>query len=217
MPLSLRGFEDEAIGAKALAVETLKSALAQLTKEESDRAELEQLRAAKAEQEAKDEALRVEQQQAERRRDYARQTIEYISAVGLGTIGGKTYPYAILLHELEEKIVVTVGDFGDMAAEVEKVRVETLARLNSAMVEQSERSKREDAERAANAAREDEARKAREAQEQRVIEHEAALAAERKRAADAERTAKIERDRVAKEAADRKAEADRIGGRAGQA
>lgn len=71
------GFVAQAIEVKTQAIETLKAALARLTKEEADRAELEALRAANAEREAKERAERdareaKERAEAESKADEAR-------------------------------------------------------------------------------------------------------------------------------------------------
>lgn len=58
---------DEAQAAKGLAVSTLKTALARLTKEEADRAELEALRAANAEREEREQAEREAREAEEQR------------------------------------------------------------------------------------------------------------------------------------------------------
>lgn len=197
----------EAQAAKDGAVDALKAALARLTREEAERAELEKLRAEKEERDAEEAAKRALEEAAESKRAWARQIIEYIGEVGRGMIGGKTYPYIILIRELEEKIAVSEGEFGDMAGEVERARSETLARVKEAQAAQAERSLREAAERAAQEAREAEARKSEEASAQRQREHDEALAAERRRAEEAERAAQAERDRAAQEIADREAAA----------
>jgi colicin import membrane protein len=201
------GFLDDATDAKAQAVDTLKTALVRLTKEEADRAELEQLRAEQAERDAREAAEQEAREAVEAKRKYARDVIEHIHQCGLGMIGGKTYPYVILIRELEEKITATEAEFGDMAADVEKARTETLARVVEVQKADAERSAREAAQQAAEAARREEARKAQKEQRRRDAEHEAQLAAERKRATDAEAAAQAERDSIERE---RAAEAARV-------
>lgn len=172
---------------KAETVDALKAALARLTKEEADRAELEKLREEKAqaeaaaqaqkeqreaeeaaeaqrradEQRAADEraaeAQRIEDAKAEaaaavqreaeekaalveRKRTYARQMIAHIQEVGLGMIGGQTYPYGVLIRELTDKIKIN-DDLGDMQAEVAAIRDATLVNLQAAMERQAERDK----------------------------------------------------------------------------
>ncbi|QJR01760.1 hypothetical protein HH800_05850 [Sphingobium yanoikuyae] len=187
---------------KAEAVDALKNALARLTKEEADRAELERLRAAEAEREAADAAKREEEERAEGKRRHARDVIAHIEQCGLGMIGGKTYPYVILMRELEEKIEMGEAAkqaYGDMAQDVERVRFSTLERLKEAAKAQAERAEREAAE---------EAR--RQALEESEREKQAEIDKANRRAEEAERAAQAERDRIAKEEADRQAEANRI-------
>ena len=202
---------DQVQAAKDGVVTTLRNALAYALKEEADRAELEKLRAEKEARDEADRIARAAEEAAERKREYARAIIEHINQCGLGMIGGKTYPYGVLLHELESKIGAGEDQFGDMAGEVEAARVKTLASLNEAMERQAEHREREAAEAAAREARDEEKRKAEAAQNNRAAEHAAELAAAAKRADDAERAAQEERDCIAaKEAqriADEKAEA----------
>lgn len=204
------GFVTEATEARAQAVETLKAAMARLTKEEADRAELARLRAEQTEREAKEAAEREAKAAVEAKREYARSVIEHIHQCGLGMIGGQPYPYAILLHELEKKIVVTEDEFGDMAGEVEKARIETLGRVVAASEAAAERVRQQAAQEAAAEAREAEMRKAREAQEMRDRKHQEELEAANRRAAEAELEAQAELDRIAKAEAARKAEEDRL-------
>jgi colicin import membrane protein len=53
-------------------------------------------------------------------------------------IDGKTYPYGILIHELEEKIEID-DSLGDMQDEVRTIRDVTLANVKAAMERQAER------------------------------------------------------------------------------
>lgn len=198
---------DEAVAAKDTAVAALKAALARLTLEEADKAELEKLRAAQAKRDEADRLAAEAERLLSQRRCYARSIIEHINQCGLGMIGGKTYPYGVLLHELESKIVATEEDFGDMAADVEKARADTLARLSEAMAREVERDRKEAAEQAARDAREEESRKADAEKEKRVREHAEELAAAEARAKKAEADAKAERDRAAQAAADAEAAA----------
>lgn len=222
---------DEATALKAQTVHTLLSARQRLAKQEADAAELEQLRAAqrerdereaaeRAEREAAEQAQREAEEAAERKRAWARQMIDYIGQVGLGMIGGKSYPYVILIRELEEKIAVTTDEYGDMADDVEKARVTTLEALNKAMAEQVERDRiaAEEAgkQRIEDAKREAVEQAARDAKAEADRKREAELQAERDAAAAREAEAAAERERVrqANEAAlqeerDRAAEAQR--------
>lgn len=194
---------DDVQRAKDEAVASLKESLARVLKDEADKAELEKLRQEKADAEAREAELRATQEAAEAKRKYARDIIEHINQCGLGMIGGKTYPYGVLLRELEEKIVVTEAEFGDMAADVEKVRVDTLVRLNDAMKQQAERDRKEAAEQAARDAREEESRKAEAEKEERSRKHAEELAAAESRAEEAEAAAQVERDRIAAADAER--------------
>lgn len=193
---------EEAQSVKAQTVATLKEALVRLKREEAERAELEKLRAEKEERERIEADRLAEQQRIEGRRQYARDIIEHIHQCGLGFIGGKSYPYVILIRELEEKITVSEDEFGDMAGDVERARKETLARVLEAQQAQIERDKQEAAQRAVEEARQEDARKAAAAQAEKDRKHAAELQAERDRAAEAERAAQAERDRIAAEQAE---------------
>lgn len=195
--------------ALAEAIDSLTTAHDRMVREEQERAELAKLRAAQAEREAADAAKREEEQRAEGKRQYARSVIEHIHQCGLGMIGGQTYPYIIIIRELEEKVVATEEEFGDMAGEVEKARRETLDVVLAAQKKQAERAEREAAERAANEARQKAEQEAQEKAAAKDRAHAEALAAASRRAEEAERTAQAERDRIAKEEADRKAAAER--------
>jgi len=208
-------FLDQAVALKNAAIATLELAIARLEKEEADRAELEQLRAAQIERQAREAETR-------RLREWADQIIQHCRDCGNGIIGGQSQPFGILLHELEKKVTATVEEFGDFAADVETARVEALARVKDVMArhaeeqrvaaEQAEAQRIADAERAATekAQREAEQRHAdqiaaarAEAEEtERRIEAERAaerqkaaeeLAASQARIAEAERQAQAER------------------------
>jgi colicin import membrane protein len=81
----------------------------------------------------------------ESKRAYARQIIEHIKQVGLGMIGGQTYPYGILIHELEEKIAID-DSLGDMQDEVRTIRDATLVNIKAAMERQAERAAQQERE-----------------------------------------------------------------------
>jgi colicin import membrane protein len=101
----------------------------------------EEDRIANAAKEAEDRTRREAEEAAaaiEAKRSYARQIIEHIKQVGLGMIGGKTYPYGILIRELEEKIEIN-DDLGDMQGEVVAIRDATLVNVKAAMERQAER------------------------------------------------------------------------------
>lgn len=182
--------------AKDAAVAALVAARNRLAKEEADAAELEALRAEKARRDEADRIEREAREIVEAKARYARDIIQHIRQCGLGMIDGKTYPYIILLRELNEKIEIgerAAESFGGLADEVERVRVDTIAALTEAQEAQARR----DLEQAANQAREDAKREAdRLAQVERdrvQAEHEAALQAERDRAAAIEAAAEAER------------------------
>lgn len=188
---------DEAVAAKDTAIASLKAALARLTQEEADKAELEKLRAAQAEREAREAEELAAKEMVEAKRKYARAVIEHIRQCGLGMIDGKTYPYVILIRELEEKVVVSEEDFGDMAGDVESARRETLAAVKKAQADQAERLRKEAAEQAAAEAREETERakqaeidaaneRARKAEEDAQRQRDEAAQAERERIAQAE-------------------------------
>lgn len=166
---------DEVKSAKQTAVATLKSALDRLTKEEADKAELARLREEAAEREAEAEAER-------RRIAYAKSVMEHIRQCGLGMIDGKTYPYVILIRELEEKVVIDES-FGDLREEAEALRLDTLSRIKAAAEEQQRRHRLEAEEAAA-----EEARRKAEADKQAEID------AANERARQAEAAAQRERE-----------------------
>ena len=196
---------DQAVRAKEHTVDTLKTALSRLTREEEERAELERLRAAEAERATKEQAEREEREAAERaaaeakaeedrraaaekaeqerieqarkdaaeaaqreadekaaaverKRNYARQIIEHIKQVGLGMIGGKTYPYAILIRELTDKIAID-DQLGDMQEEVRAIRDATLVNVQAAMERAQERAEREEREEQERLAAEEQAKR----------------------------------------------------------
>lgn len=155
--------------------------LAEQQRIERERAEQERIakaaeEAAEAErrkaQEAAEQAERERQQaaqQLEDRRAYARQIIEHIKQVGLGMIDGQSYPYVILIRELEEKIEID-DSLGDMQEEVRAIRDLTLQNVKDAQQRDAERRRAEEAERQRQAeqrAREEAEAAAAEAQRQR--------------------------------------------------
>lgn len=167
--------------AEARAEKEAAERLAEQQRQERERAEQERIakaaeEAAEAErrkaQEAAEQAERERQQaaqQLEDRRAYARQIIEHIKQVGLGMIGGQTYPYVILIRELEEKIAID-DSLGDMQEEVRAIRDLTLQNVKDAQQRDAERRREEEAERQRQAeqrAREEAEAAAAEAQRQR--------------------------------------------------
>lgn len=111
--------------------------------EEAATARIEQARKDAAE--AAQREAEQEKEAAEAKRRYARQIIDHIKEVGLGMIGGQTYPYGVLLHELEEKIIIN-DDLGDMQDEVRTIRDATLVNVKAAMERAQERAAREERE-----------------------------------------------------------------------
>lgn len=201
------------------AVHALVKARNTLKLREQEAAELAELRALKAERDAKDEADRIAREEAEaaareaealvqRQRAHADMLIDHIRGCANGIIGGQSQPFGLLLYELESKI--TIDDLcGDFRVDVETARDAAIAKLKDMMVEQAKRREEEEAaavkEREAEIAREVEARAAAEAEAKAQAErdhitqqHEAELAAEReaaaKREAEAEQALAAERE-----------------------
>ena len=147
-----------------------------------DAAEAEKRRIEEAAEQAKrdaEQAAEREKEIAEAKRAYARSIIEHIKQVGIGMIGGQTYPYPILIHELEEKIVID-EHLGDLQDEVRAIRDLTLQNVNDAFARHMERAKT------------DEAEAARRAEEQAKAEELAAEALKREqRQADQAHLAKV--------------------------
>lgn len=213
-------YEAAALSHQEHTTATLTAAVARLTREAEERAELERLRQADAERQERDAEARRAEEEAERRREYARKIIDHIKQVGLGMIGGQTYPFAILLRELEQKIEID-DSLGDMKDEVARVRDEALKDLKAAMERQAaEAAAQAKADEAARGERErvqrEEATAKAAADAQAETERKAAAElAEQKRQHDAE-VARLQReadDRAAKAAQEqqaREAEAKRI-------
>jgi len=204
--------------AHKIAVERISEMLAAAGKREQEAAELEQLRAEKAAR---------EQQEAERlnKRNYADNLIQHIKNAGMGFIDGISYPLAILIHELESKVVPELPACGEHAAEVDAIRVQNLSSLREALERQAEEGRRAAEEEAkAQAAREAqeaidaEKRKTEEAEAARIAAEEARQRAEEKAEADrvaakaaAEQEAQEREERAAQKVRDeQKAEAARI-------
>lgn len=218
------------------AVASLRGAVARIRQEEADRAELEALRAEKAEADrlkaeaeaakaakiaayeaAKAEARAAAEREAQRVL-YVEQTMKHITDCGLGMIGGTSYPYVILIRELEEKIVRD----DKLAPDWEKIdqhRLETLARVRAAFAKDQERAaaeaqqaealrvetaRREAAEEAHNRAR----AAAEDARNAEIAEHNRALEAEKRRADEAEAKRQREAAQAAEEQRQREVEAE---------
>lgn len=193
--------QDVAVILRDNAVAAMKAAHGRLVQEEADRAELARLRAAEEERQAREAEERA---QAHR----VQQTVDYIKQVGMGFIGGQTYPYPILLRELEEKIVID-ATFGARGDEVRQLLADTLKSVQDAfdrdMASATERAERE----AAEKARMEAAQAHTEKMEAKAREHEEALAAERRRTEEAEAARQAEIDRAARAEAQRVADAQR--------
>lgn len=124
---------DEATDAQAVTIKALHEAMNVLREREEMAAKLAAMEAEKAEREAKEAAEKVEREAQERKVQYARSIIDHIHEVGRGMIGGQTYPYAILLHELQVKIPPEITtDFGDLEQEARRILAETLEHVQAA-------------------------------------------------------------------------------------
>lgn len=193
-------FQDRGSFAKTDALAVLDQLIRVAEKREADAAELGRLRAAQAERDRADaERLELEAKEAQRR-DYVKRLIAHIKQCALGMIDGKVYPYPILFHELEQKIVI--DDYiGDLAGDVEEARQEALKTLQAGFAADQERVKAEQKDAETKAAAEAAERAEREAAE---------------RVANAERAAKEAQERAdreisaAKAETERKAEAERL-------
>lgn len=118
--------------------------------------------AEKARREA-EEAADAEKRAIEAKRHYARDIIQHIKDVGLGMIGGREYPYAILIRELDEKIVIDDA-MGDMQDEVRAILEATRASVQAAWELAIARAEQQ--EQAEQAQREAEAKAKREADQE---------------------------------------------------
>jgi hypothetical protein len=148
--------EERARQDKATALARLDEARIAIERANAERVELEALRKAAAENDA------------------AKKVLDYIKQVRMGMIGGQTYPFPILLREVEEKIRPV--DYPEQfRVEIEAARVEAHEHLTEAFKAHMERGQRESA---AQAAAEAEARV--------KAEQEAAIVAERRKTQDAQ-------------------------------
>lgn len=163
------------------------------------------------------------EKQEEARVEYCKSFIRAIEDCGNGLIGGDPQPFAILLHELEEKIVITpeLGEYEDQARVAHRVALDKVkaafeahtkaeadrAELEKLRAEAAERDRQEaerrEKERAAKEAADREAREKAEYAEAVKRQAEAAERAQ-KEAAERERraveAARIEAENAAKEA-----------------
>lgn len=161
------------------------------------------------------------EKQEEARIEYCKSFIRAIEDCGNGLIGGESYPFPILLRELEEKIVITseLGEFEDQArvahrialekvktafeahmkAEADRIELEKLR----AEAEERQRAENERIERerlAKEAAERERAEKERQAKAEAEYKANVARAAEEARLAEIAK-AKAEQERVEREAA----------------
>lgn len=104
---------------------------------------VEQAKAEAAEQVRRDEQRK--QEEAEDKRRYARNIIAHIKELANGKIGGQPQPYAILLRELDEKIVID-DRMGDLQEEVRAVRDSTRGMLQAGMDRANELKRQQEAE-----------------------------------------------------------------------
>lgn len=208
---------EDAEGLRLAAITTLEAVLKRIQQEERDRAELEALRAAKAEQERKQaerqaayEAAKAAQREAAeaeaRRLEYVERIMQHITDAGRGFIGGQSYGYPILIRELEEKVTCEPNLEPDWP-KIDAHRLATLEAVRKAY----ELERKQDAEKAEAAERERVANAAREAAEQaeartraeaaaaaaqQAEEHARALAAEKRRADEAEAARRAEEEQA---------------------
>lgn len=207
---------------RATAIAALEAALERVQQEERDRAELERLRkeaearaaedaareAAKAAKLAAYEAEKAARREAaeaeEARKAYVEQIMDHITEAGLGRIGGKTYPYVILIRELEEKVVLEPRLEPDWPR-IDKHRTETLERVRQAFEQEQARAAAEAEKAEAQRIAEAERAAAETARREQEARHQEALAAEQRRADEAEAA----RKRQEQEAADARAEQER--------
>lgn len=142
---------EEAAALRDTALAALESAVVRVKQAEKDRAELEALRAQAAAREAEEaerqaaitrkkekyEAekarLKEEAEAVERRKAYAQKVYDHISDVRGGMIGGRPYPYAVLIRELEEKVTREP----DLEHDWERIDAHRLEALNKLKGEQA--------------------------------------------------------------------------------
>ena len=177
--------------------------------EEAER--LEREAEAERQRQAEEEAAAREREQAtaaEANRKYrADRLVEYCEDLGLGRIGGVTQSFAILIRELEVRVLDDQDSCGDHWPRVDAARLKALgevkeaqARATAAAAEQAQRERDEAAAAAAEKARAEAAK--READLQAQLE---AQRAETERAAQAERDRLAEQERETREAEEKRA------------
>lgn len=172
---------DEADRLKQVAVVRLEEAHARLLKEESDKAELDQLRAERA------------------KREWADKILQHIKNARMGFIDGQPYPYVIIVRELEEKICAEDVD-PEYRDQIEVARMEALQFVRQ-VHQESERTREEQRQAEQQQLQQEAAQRAADEAAARVQrEAEEALVEER-------RKHQAELDRIER---DRKAEADTL-------
>lgn len=167
----------EAENARIAAEQEAERVAEEQRKREEREAEIAQAAAAEATRLA-EEAAEVERMRV----DYLRSMIQHIVDVGNGIIGDKTYPYAILFRELEEKVVID-DSYGEFKEEAIKARGVALEKLRAGMKRQEEAAKEEERREAARLEAIEIAEKA--AADRKRIEDEAKLAADQAKEVEA--------------------------------
>lgn len=143
------------------------------------------------------------EEKEKQRVDYAKAMLKHIENCGNGTIDGQSYPYVILLRELEEKITYDAATFGEFLEQALTAKRFSIDKINAAQEAQRKAdADREELERlrAAEAKRQQEdeerrradAAKAEEARAAQAAEEAKRLAVEQEEKAAAERAAAIE-------------------------
>lgn len=113
-------------------------------------AEAERQRLADEKQRLIDDAAAKEAARKEEQRvDYIRRMIQHIVNCGNGFIDGATYPYGVLFHELEEKIVYDDATFAEFKDEAIAARDAALKKLRDSQERQAEATRRHEQEKAA--------------------------------------------------------------------
>lgn len=136
---------------------------------EAEEKRTEQLKADAAEQVRQEEQRK--QEEAENKRRYARSIIAHIREVANGKIGGQPQPYAVLLRELDEKIVID-DRMGDLQEEVRAVHDSTRKLLQAGMERAAEVKRQQEAE-AAQRQAEEEAAEAKRKSDQEAAQRQA--------------------------------------------
>lgn len=151
------------------------------------------------------------EEKEQRRIDYLKSIIQHIVDCSNGLIGGQPQPFAILLRELEEKVVIDAS-FGEFETEALHARESALTKIKTAWAAQQQRDREQAelerlrAEADARAKKDHEDRIAKEAAERAKREAEETAA---RQAADVAAKAQAEREAEAQRAAQLKADTER--------